>query len=149
MVYYPVFLDLRDRDVLVVGAGKVALRKVKGLLEAGARVTVVSPEAEPEFDTLAVEMRRRRFQKQDIAGNLLVFAATNDRAVNAEVREAAVSAGVQVNVADAPEECSFIVPARVRNGDLQIAVSTSRRSPRLAKQLRIRLEKVLMEYHQE
>jgi len=77
--HYPVFLDLKDRPVLVVGAGKVALRKTRGLLEAGARITVVAPDCEPEFEELPVRLVRRRFRASDLAGALLVYAATDDR----------------------------------------------------------------------
>src|ERR1035438_6583048 len=73
--HYPVFLDLKDRPVLVVGAGKVALRKTRGLVEAGARITVVAPECEPEFEDLPVRLGRRGFRASDMANALLVFAA--------------------------------------------------------------------------
>jgi siroheme synthase-like protein len=144
-MYYPLFLDLRGRKVLVVGAGKVALRKVRGLLEAGAKVTVVSPERTPEFATLPVEWKPRRFRTADVAGFSLVFAATDDRAVNRKVGEAGAARGIWANVADAPEECDFLVPSRIRRGDLQVAVSTGGRSPRLAVGLRKRIEALLEE----
>lgn len=142
-MYYPLFLDLRGRKVLVVGAGKVALRKVRGLLEAGADVTVVSPEGEPEFAPLPVSWKRRRFRVSDVAGFALVFAATDDRAVNRKVGEAAAARGIWANVADAPEECDFLVPSRIRRGDLQVAVSTGGQSPRLAVGLRKKIEELL------
>ncbi|MBI4904199.1 MAG: bifunctional precorrin-2 dehydrogenase/sirohydrochlorin ferrochelatase [Acidobacteria bacterium] len=144
-MFYPVFLDLRGKPVLVVGAGPVALRKVKGLLECGAVVTVVSPEVAEGFAGLTFALRRRRFRASDIADQVLVFAATNDRATNHRVAILATQHGVAVNVADAPEECSFLVPARVRRGDLQVAISTSGRSPRVAKALRERMEALLDE----
>jgi siroheme synthase-like protein len=143
MVYYPVFLDLREREVLVVGAGKVALRKVRGLLEAGASVTVVSPAILPEFEELAVKLVRRKFRKTDVKEQALVFAATDQRAVNESVGLAASARGILVNVADAPGECGFLVPARIRQGDVQIAVSTSGRDPRMAVALRKRIEEAL------
>ena len=143
MVYYPVFLDLRGREVLVAGGGKVALRKVKGLVEAGAIVTVVAPALEPEFETMPVTLRRRRFRGGDLKSQALVFAATDDRRVNQSIGRAAAAKAIPCNVADAPAECSFLVPARVRRGDLQIAVSTGGTSPRLAKSLRMRLESML------
>lgn len=142
-MYYPVFLDLRGRSVLVVGAGKVALRKTRGLVEAGARVTVVSPAALDEFSALPVEWKKRRFRRTDVRGQVLVFAATDDRKVNAAVGEAAREAAAWVNVADAPEECGFLAPSRIRRGDLQVAVSTGGRSPKLAVALRQRIEQVL------
>lgn len=140
MVYYPVFLDLRGREVLVVGAGKVALRKVQGLVEAGAAVTVVSPAMLPEFEALPVRLIRRRFRRPDVKEQALVFAATDRREVNQVVGAVAVEKGIPVNVADAPEECRFLVPSRIRQGNVQIAISTSGRNPRLAVALRKRIE---------
>jgi siroheme synthase-like protein len=143
MPHYPVFLDLKDRPVLVIGAGTVALRKTKGLLEAGARVTVVAPEALPEFDDLPVRLLRRRFRASDLAGAALVFAATDDRAVNHRIGIAAKSRGVFANVADSAAECGFIVPARVNRGDVQIAISTGGTNPRVSAELRRKLDAVL------
>lgn len=141
--HYPIFLDLKDRPVLVVGAGKVALRKSKGLLEAGARVTIVAPEWDPEFETLPVRMVRRRFRASDLGGVVLVFAATDDRLANHRIGIAAKGKGVFANVADSAEECDFLVPARVQRGNLQFAVSTGGESPRLSAELRKKLEDIL------
>lgn len=141
--YYPLFMNLRGREVLVVGAGKVALRKVRGLIEAGARVSVVAPEVLPAFDTLPVKVLRRRFRRSDVRGQTLVFAAANDRRVNHAVAETAKLVGIPANIADAPDECDFIVPARARRGSLQIAVSTGGRSPKLASGLRRKIEEIL------
>lgn len=143
MLHYPIFLALSGRPVLVAGAGKVALRKVTGLLETGARVTVVAPEALPEFERLGAHLRKRRFRLSDLNGMALAFAATNDRKVNRAVALEAKRRGIPVNVADCPEECDFLVPARVRSGEVQIAVSTGGHSPRLAAELRRKLESVL------
>jgi siroheme synthase-like protein len=144
--YYPIFLDLTGKPVLVVGAGRVALRKAKGLLEAGAHVTVVAPRAAPEFGRLAVKWRRRTFRKTDLHDKLLVFTATDNRKVNYQVAQEAKRRGIPVNVADAPVECDFLVPSRVRSGNLQIAISTGGRSPRLAAELRRKLETLLTDY---
>jgi precorrin-2 dehydrogenase len=143
MPYYPIFLDLAGKPVLVVGAGKVALRKTKGLLEAGAAVTVVAPRAASEFATLAVTLHRRRFRPADLRGAVLAFAATDDRRVNHAVMLAARRRGIQVNVADSRAECSFIVPARITRGNLQIAISTGGESPRTASSLRRKIEESL------
>ena len=142
-LHYPIFLDLKDRAVLVAGAGKVALRKTRGLVEAGARVTVVAPEVLPDFATLPVRVHRRRFRASDLAGAVLVFAATDDRAVNRRIGVAASRRGVFANIADSAAECAFLVPARVRRGDVQIAISTGGRSPRLAAELRRKLDALL------
>jgi len=143
MKHYPVFLDLKDRPVLVVGAGKVALRKTRGLLEAGARVTVVSPEWQPDFQAMPVRLIRRGFRASDLAGNVLVFAATDDRQVNHRIGIAAKGKGVFVNVADSAEECGFVVPARVERGELHIAISTGGTNPRVATDLRRKLDDIL------
>ena len=141
--HYPIFLDLKDRQVLVVGAGRVALRKTKGLIEAGARVTVVAPEWESEFETLPLRLVRRGFRASDLAGAMLVFAATDDRLTNHRIAIAAKGRGVFANIADSAEECDFIVPARVQRGTVQVAVSTGGENPRLSAELRKRLEEVL------
>ena len=95
----------------MVGAGKVALRKTRGLLEAGARITVVAPVCEPEFDELPVRLVRRHFRASDLAGALLVFAATDDRLTNHRIAIAAKGRGLFANIADSAEECGFLVPA--------------------------------------
>ena len=141
--HYPIFLNLRDQPVLIVGAGKVALRKARGLLEAGARVTVVAPECEPDFALMPVRMIARRFRASDVAGAVLVFAATDDRRTNHRVGIAAKGKGIFVNIADSAAECGFVVPARVARDNLQIAVSTGGENPRLAAELRKKLEQIL------
>jgi len=141
--HYPVFLDLKDRPVLVVGAGKVALRKTRGLLEAGARVTVIAPDWESDFETLPVRLVQRRFRASDLGNAVLVFAATNDRLTNHRIGIAAKGKGVFANIADSAEECHFIVPARVQRGSVQVAISTGGENPRLSAELRKKLEEVL------
>jgi uroporphyrin-III C-methyltransferase/precorrin-2 dehydrogenase/sirohydrochlorin ferrochelatase len=138
-------MSLRGRPVVVVGGGEVALRKVEGLLAEGARVTVIAPAVAPGLEALvgqgAVELRRRRHRRGDLAGFALVFAATADRRVNARVSAEAGRAGLFVNVADDPELCSFHLPARVRRGSLQIAVATDGAAPFAARRLRQVLER--------
>lgn len=141
--YYPIFLDLKDRPVLVVGAGRVALRKTRALIEAGARVTVVAPEWEQDFEALPVQLVPRRFRASDLAGTVLVFAATDDRLTNHRVGIAARGRGIFANIADSAEECHFLVPARVQRGSVQVAISTGGENPRLSVDLRKKLEEVL------
>lgn len=141
---YPVYLDLSGREVLVVGGGPVAARKVGSLLRAGAAVTVVAPEPCRQVARLAEEqefaLEQRRYHSEDIEGKWLVIAATGDEAVNERVADDADGARVFCNVVDAPEMCSFQVPAVVRRGLLQLAISTGGASPALARRLRRRLE---------
>ena len=141
--HYPIFVDLKDRPVLVVGGGRVALRKTTGLLEAGARVTVVAPEFQPAFESLEVRLVRRKFRTADIAGCVLVFAATNDRRTNHRIGIAARNKGVFANIADSVEDCDFLVPARLERHGIQVAVSTGGVSPRTAAEMRRKLEKIL------
>jgi siroheme synthase-like protein len=141
--HYPIFLNLKDRPVLIIGGGKVALRKARGLVEAGARVTVVAPAWLPEFDSLPVRVVPRRFRASDLAGALLVFAATDDRLTNHRIGIAAKGKGVFANIADCAAECDFVVPSRVHRGNVQIAVSTGGTNPRISAALRKKLEEVL------
>lgn len=138
---YPVNLVLDGRRCLVVGGGKVALRKVEGLLACGGRVTVVAPRITAELRTLSdVMIEERPWRPEDVDGMWLVIAATDDPAVNRAVYDAGQRAGVWVNGADDPANCSFTLPSVVRRGDLQVTVSTGGRSPALATWLRRRLE---------
>lgn len=145
MKYYPICLDIRERKCLVVGGGRVAERKVKGLLDSGGRVTVVSPQLTDTLQKLREEGRlvwlTRGYRSGDADGFFLIIAATDDLAIQESVFAEAESKGIPVNVADVPEKCSFILPAQVKRGDLSIAVSTAGKSPALAKKIRRRLEK--------
>ena len=137
---YPVQLNLAGKPVLVVGGGRVARRKVEGLLEAGAVVTVVAPEVDDELvATPGLTIHRRPYERADIDGQRLVLTATDDRTVNQQVHDDADAAGVWVNSADDPERCTFTLPAVVRNGDLTLTVATNGRSPALATFLKQRL----------
>ena len=148
---YPVYLDLTGRDVLVVGGGPVAARKVTGLLESGAHVTVVAPRFCAELDESmrveAVTSFQRRYRRSDLSGKWLVTAATDDPELNKAISEDAARANVFCNVVDGPELCSFQVPAVCRRGWLQLAVSTGGASPALAKRIRMELEKTYGEQY--
>jgi uroporphyrin-III C-methyltransferase/precorrin-2 dehydrogenase/sirohydrochlorin ferrochelatase len=146
---YPVSLGIKNRPVLVVGGGGVALRKVQGLVEAGARVTVVAPEVVEPISMMAardeISLERRRYDGEAGGGWSLVFAATDDRAVNERVFREADEAGIWANVADDPEICSFHLPARVRRGSLQIALSSAGEAPFAVARLRRLFERRLGE----
>ena len=143
-LFYPLFLDLRGRQCLVVGGGQVALRKVKALLECGASVKVVSPELCHEMSDLArcseMEVVLRGYETADLRGVLVVIAATNDAEVNKKVAAEGRDRGILVNIVDDLEKSVFIAPAYVRRGDVTIAVSTGGRSPALARRIRTKLE---------
>jgi siroheme synthase-like protein len=149
MGFYPVFLELAGRPCVVVGGGPIARRKVEGLLEAGAAVTVVSPALEAGLATLAREGHLRHvaraYRPGDLAGAQLAFVATPDGAVNATVAREGRAQGVWVNAADDPERCDFILPSVLRRGALQVAVGTGGASPALARAVREELEGFLGE----
>jgi len=144
MKTYPLFALIEDRSCLVVGGGPVGERKVRDLLTAGARVTLVSRELTPGLGQLAVQGRIRYvpgdFRPAHLEGMILVIGATDDQEVNALVSAAAQARGLLVNIVDQPELCTFIVPAQVRRGPLTLAVSTGGASPALARRLREELE---------
>jgi len=143
--YYPINLKLEDRPCVVIGGGNVALRKVRSLLACGGRVKVISPELCPGLRSLAgegeVQWLRRGYRAGDLEGAFLVIAATDDEEMNARVASEAKERGVLLNVVDDPERCGFIVPATVQRGDLVITVSTSGKSPMLARKIREELER--------
>ena len=147
MRYYPVFLDIAGKPAVVVGGGQVALRKVEGLLDAGAQVTVVSPALHPGLEALIAAGRAshiaREYSPGDLEGCLLAFVGTDDRSVNAAVAREGKQRGVWVNAVDDPANCDFIMPGIVRRGDIILAVSTSGGSPAMARKLREDLEQFL------
>lgn len=132
-------LDLEGRSCLVVGAGPVGLEKAIGLVECGARVTVVAPHTASGLAELEVEWLPRPYEAGDLEGRFLVVAATSDEALNRRVFADAEARGLLCNVADVPALCSFILPAVHREGPIAVAVSTSGASPALAQLLRSRI----------
>ena len=145
MSFYPICLDLEGRPCVVVGGGKVAERKVLGLLSCSAQVTVISPEMTEELLRRHAEGRiqwlDREYKHGDLGKAFLVIAATDDEETQKQVYEEAVKGNLLLNIADVPRRCNFILPATVRRGDLTISISTSGKSPALARKLRMELEK--------
>ena len=139
-VLYPMFVNVAGRRCVVVGGGGVAARKARGLLEHGAEVVVVSPGVRPELEAAGVEILRRPYETGDLEGAFLAFAATDSRGVNAAVSLEAEERGIPVNVADKPSEGDFALPATLRRGGLQVAVSTGGASPTLARRIKEELE---------
>ena len=144
MPHYPVSLNLKNRKCVVIGGGEVAERKVETLLEFGASVSIVAPELSPRLRSLKQEGLVTHvggvYMPEVLDGALLVIAATDDREVNRSVSSESQRRGILVNVADDPELCTFFMPAVLRRGDLVISVSTSGKSPALARRLREELE---------
>ena len=144
MEYYPVNLDIKKQKCLVVGGGRVGTRKVLTLLDCGARVTVVSPDAREKLIELAnrgaITLEKRPYRETDLDGMFLVIGTTDDEELNHQISLAAEKLNMLCNIADRPQVCNFILPSIVSRGDLTISISTSGKSPALAKKLRIELE---------
>jgi len=147
MGYYPICLRVKGRRCLVIGGGRVAERKVRGLLDSGATVVVISPHLTDRLLVLEREGRilwqPRGYQTDDVAGFFLVMAATDDPLVQDQVQQDAERHQILLNVADVPEKCNFILPALVKRGPLSVAISTSGKSPALAKRLRRELQRLI------
>jgi precorrin-2 dehydrogenase len=143
-LYYPAILDLVGRTALVVGAGKVGEGKIRGLLNGGANVRVVSIEATEQVERWAaeerIELALRPYERTDLDGCFLVIAATERNDTNEAVFADAEQRGMLCNVVDVPRLCNFILPSIMRRGDLAIAVSTAGASPALARKIRLELE---------
>jgi precorrin-2 dehydrogenase/sirohydrochlorin ferrochelatase len=145
MRYYPINLDIKNRKCLVVGGGAVGTRKVDTLLQCGADVTVISPQATDELSALAeagkITLQKRKYSSADLEGIFLVIGATDDETLNQQISADAQSRNLLCNIADRPAVCNFILPSIVQRGDLVITISTSGKSPALAKKLRKTLER--------
>ena len=143
MSYYPALLDLSGKKAVVIGGGAVAQRKIETLIECGAIVHVISRDMTPELQGRLkkgdIRFLSHEFDDSLIEGAFLVIIATDDVMMNQRISEIAKKRNILVNVVDQPDECSFIVPSILKRGDLIIAVSTSGKSPALAKRIREKL----------
>jgi len=146
-MFYPLFIELRNRPVLVVGGGPIAERKVDSLLQAEAAVTLVAPDLTAHLKQLAaagsIRTERRKFEEADLENVLLVISATDDVETQERVAALARAHGILINTVDQPRLCDFIVPAIVRHGDVIAAISTSGKSPALAAALKSKIESVV------
>jgi precorrin-2 dehydrogenase/sirohydrochlorin ferrochelatase len=144
MKLFPLFLKLQGRRCLVVGAGTIAEGKIAGLLDTGAHLRVVAPEATAQVRTWAaakkIDWHQRPFQSSDLDGIFLVVASTSDTRVHKQLFAEAQKRKILCNIVDVPDLCDFYYPAVVQRGALQIAISTSGESPALAQRLRKDLE---------
>jgi siroheme synthase-like protein len=143
--YYPIFLDIEDRSVVIIGGGEVCARKAETMLRYGARVTVVSPEFAAEIEQWAgdgtLTLRRKRYESRDLEDANIVIASTDDTATNEQIAADCRARRIPVNVVDVTPLCEFIVPAIIEKGSVQIAVSTGGKSPALARTLKEDLQR--------
>lgn len=143
--YYPIYLDIEDRDVLIVGGGVVCARKAETMMKYGARVTIVSPEITDEIAEWEragmLRVTRAPYSEPVLEGRSLVIASTDDKCVNGRVARDCRRRRIPVNVVDVTHLCEFIVPAIVERGSIQIAISTGGSSPALARTLKEDLQR--------
>lgn len=141
MKYYPAFLNLTGKKAVVIGGGKVAERKIRSLIRAGASVTVISPVITNNINKLkdkgSLAHMRRRYRKGDLKDAFIAFACTSSAQTNTKIAD---DAEHLVNVIDTPDEGNFIVPSNVKRGPLTIAISTEGASPAMSKAIRSELE---------
>ncbi|WZL71768.1 bifunctional precorrin-2 dehydrogenase/sirohydrochlorin ferrochelatase [Clostridiaceae bacterium 35-E11] len=138
--YYPIMLDICEKDCIVVGGGQVAERKVLSLLDAEANVIIISPRITEKLHKLHKEKKihwiNRYYQEGDLKEAYLVYVATNDGKINEQCLDEARQEEILINIVDKPAMCDFIVPASIKRGDLHITISTSGKSPMLSRKIR-------------
>lgn len=142
--YYPVMMNIEGAPALVVGGGPIAARKAEGLLDYGARVSMVAREASPDVRRLhdegRVQLHERPFADADLDEPVIVYAATNDRALHEHIKTECDRRRILCNVVDVPDLCGFIVPSIIRRGELMITISTDGLCPAYSKFQRKRME---------
>ena len=130
--YFPLFVNLSGKKILIVGAGSIALRRAEALSPFGAELMVTAPEGRPEMEKLAAVWNRRRFQEEDLEGAVLVLAATDDKELNSLVAELCRERGIPVNSCSDRTQCDFYFPGIARRENLVIGVTASGKDHRLA-----------------
>jgi len=147
MAYFPLFVDLSDKRILVVGGGSVATRKVKNLLKFTKKVNLVSPEVTRDIKELVREGKvkwiRRRFRPSDLRGVDLVVVAVDDKKLHGRIYNLCRKKRILCNSVDSPEYCNFIFPSFIRRGELVVGVSSSGKVPALSRAVREKLENFL------
>ncbi|NPA14738.1 MAG: bifunctional precorrin-2 dehydrogenase/sirohydrochlorin ferrochelatase [Aquificae bacterium] len=147
MPLFPLFVDLKGKEILVVGGGKIATRKVEKLLPFGGKITVVAPKISPELKKLSkegkIKIKRRRFLTGDLKNKDLVVVATDDINLQRKIFKLCSKKRIPVNSVDSPDYCSFIFGSLIVRGDLVIGITTSSKAPALSKEIRKLIEKHL------
>lgn len=142
--YFPMFIDIRNKRCLVVGGGRVALHKIKVLKDFGIQVMAVAPAIIPEIQEMeGVTCCERHFRKEDLKGQAMVVAATDDPELNRRISQACKEERIPVNAVDQPEDCSFIFPAYLKEGGVVAAFSSGGQSPAVAQYLKEQMRPVM------
>ncbi len=154
MAYFPLFMDITNKKCIVVGGGKIALRKVEILVQFQPSITIIAPEFCDEMKRIQTEFTsltfiNRSVVDEDLEEAELVVAATDNETVNTHISKICMEKNILINVVDVPEQCTFIFPAIVKRDDLVVAVSTGGNSPSMAARIRKEIEEVIPEYYGE
>ncbi len=153
MAKYPIYLELENKRVVIVGGGRVALRKAEALLQTHARLVVIAAQTGEMMMSLCkshrAELIRAKYSKQFLTGALLVIAATNDPKLNQTIYRDAQQLEILCNVVDQPDLCDFYVPAVIKRNNLQIAICTDGKCPAYAGHLKKQLEKIITDQNGE
>jgi siroheme synthase-like protein len=144
MGYFPFYIDIENKSILVVGGGTVALRKVEKLLPFKPKITVVAPKIIGEISVLDVELIQREFKDCDLKDRFCVITATNNRSLNSHIYSLCRDKNILVNTVDDKEKCTFIFPALAVKGDVTVGISTSGKSPLYAKYIRKKVEENIL-----
>lgn len=142
-MYFPIFVDLTDKEILVVGGGAVAGRRIRVLRGFCGRITVVAPELSPEIDAVGLNFCRRKFELPDLEDKYMVLAATDDTPLNRRIAELCRERGILVNDASDQRLCDFQFPSVVKDGDVVIGINASGKSHCLVKETRQTIEQCL------
>lgn len=151
MPYFPMFINIEEKECVIIGGGMVAFRKVEALLEFGASITVVAKDICEQIDALKdkINIKQKDYQTADIEEAYLVIAATNDTDLNTRISKEAGNRKIPVNVVDVLEECSFIFPAFLKKGDVAIGITSSGKSPIISQRIKKIIEKALPPFLEE
>ncbi|WP_129596167.1 precorrin-2 dehydrogenase/sirohydrochlorin ferrochelatase family protein [Anaerophilus nitritogenes] len=151
--YYPMMLNIYNKQCLVIGGGEVAQRKIFSLLHYGANVTLISPYITYQLDHLVKEEKikyiKREYKKGDIRGYFLAYITTNHKQINELCIKEAREERVLINVADDPKKCDFVIPSTFNRGDLQVCISTNGKSPMLTKKMKEDLKEIFPKEYEE
>lgn len=144
MSYFPMFIELKGKSCLIVGGGKIALRKVEVLKDFGAQVVLIAPVILPEIKKIkGVVCREKCFEREDLEGQELVVAATDDQELNHRISEVCRKEKIPVNAVDQTEDCSFIFPAYLKEGEVVAAFSSGGQSPVITQYLKAEMQPVM------
>ena len=154
MAYFPIYIDLKDKKCVVVGGGRIALRKIELLHQFGAKITVIAPFICDDIynnylddNSIHITLINRDFLDSDICDAEIVVAATDDEKLNSHISDLCKKRNLPVNVVDVKEECTFIFPAMIKKGELVISISTGGSSPAMASKIRENIESVIPDYY--